>query len=935
MLTNPESMRHALTLLVAVLATSIPFLAESTHLRSVEITVRPVDCITNTYEITVTAYLAPSGLLFGGSNSVLDFGDGVSMDIPEIEGVLIDSYNKVLRAVFVINHTYSGPGSYVVSYREFNRNEGILNMGQSVNTAMYTETGFIVSSDCNSTPVFLVPPVDRACSGKVFYHNLGGTDIDGDSLSYTIVTPQMASGADVLNYALPDDQKFYNGIGVPYDAANEAGDGPPSFVIDPVAGLVAWDAPGASGEYAAAIRVTEWKYRLSDSTWYEVGYVIRDMQIIVESCTNLRPHLIGEDYICVDAGELLDFSVPANDPDGHQVMVEAFSGLFDLSPDPAIFEPADPVPQSVTAPFDTAAIRFLWQTSCDHVRDQPYTVVFKVTDLPPSGPRLVSFHTVMIKVVAAAPVYESVTVNPIAKEVTLNWNEQPCENAVAYRVYRRVTRYDYDPDECDNGMPHFLRYQLRAELPPDQQSYTDTDLAIGALYCYRIVAVVGPTETESRISIDTCLIPKPAEAPVITKVSVEKSSETAGEISLRWTSPFDIDATQYPPPYQYRVLRKNSDASAFAPVSAVITDTTFIDNGINTFSNQYRYLVELYVPVLTADPVDSSSVASSAFLTSRGLPESIVLTWEAETPWYNYLQQHPYHLIYRSHEGLESGFVLIDSVDVNDHGFTWEDKGTFQGQPLIFGETYYYKVVTRGGYGNPRIIEPLENFTQVTGGDLLDTTPPCRPIVAVEKDDCSKLPCPPAMYSNRLNITFGNNPCAEPDIRFEISATIATDDEFHFLAFTDTPFFSHGDLETKAVCYQVVAIDKAGNRSEPSEIVCGDNCPFFALPNVMTPANADNLNDVLVSFGSFDDDSERCARFVRHVSLTIFNRWGKAIHRIEDLNHESSLLWDGYLANGELASPGVYFYEANVTFDVREPSRRNGRYTGWIHVLAE
>lgn len=42
------------------------------------------------------------------------------------------------------------------------------------------------------------------------------------------------------------------------------------------------------------------------------------------------------------------------------------------------------------------------------------------------------------------------------------------------------------------------------------------------------------------------------------------------------------------------------------------------------------------------------------------------------------------------------------------------------------------------------------------------------------------------------------------------------------------------------------------------------------------------------------------------------------------------VFWDGYKSDG---SPGIYYYEAHVLFDVRDPARRKQRMSGWVHVI--
>ena len=53
-------------------------------------------------------------------------------------------------------------------------------------------------------------------------------------------------------------------------------------------------------------------------------------------------------------------------------------------------------------------------------------------------------------------------------------------------------------------------------------------------------------------------------------------------------------------------------------------------------------------------------------------------------------------------------------------------------------KTYCYRIMTRGGYGNPAIDEPLQNFSQIICAQLGDTIPPCKPTVLVNSLDCEQ-----------------------------------------------------------------------------------------------------------------------------------------------------------------------------------------------------
>jgi hypothetical protein len=908
----------------------------ASHLIAVEIRAKPLNCNTRTYEVTVIGYINyESAVRFGGDQDTLFFGDGKTMLVQEIMHTVIDPVLHIGKVEFKVSHTYGASGTYVLSYKEYSRNEGIINMDASGFTTFYTETSIsIASGSCDSSPYLTVPPIDRACTGGAYYHNPGAVDSDDDSLSYSFVVPQSGLETDVKNYLYPINSKFYTAAGLNYNRANETKDGPPAFLMDPSDGTVTWNAPGAHGEYALAIKVTSWKFNAIDSTWFKSGYIIRDMQVFVEDCSNKKPELDIPADFCVTAGTLIQFTSRASDPDNDPVIIEAFSDVFSLDESPAEIIPNGGPLQSTKAPYDTAAVQFKWRTDCSHVKALPYKIIFKITDGPPAGPRLVRFKTVSIKIVAPPPEFESVTVNPLTKKVTLHWKNYACEEIQGIQLWRRVAEYQYEQPECNSGMPYFLRYKLLATLPAGAKNYTDGNLSLGAQYCYRIVALMGDDRIPSRISLDTCLIPQPAKAPVITNVSVVKS-ESNGSMLVRWTSPFDIDKIQYPPPYTYKLYRAAGfvNNGTFVEVNSIaIQDTVYTDTQVDTQNSPYQYKIELYVPGLTDAPVDTSSNASSVYLKAQPLPGKIKLSWEFSTPWYNFIQAYPNHLIYRS-EQPTGPFILIDSVDVNEYGLQYIDSGKFQNRKLIEEQNYYYKVLTRGSYGNPAIVEPLENFSQIAGSPTLDVGPPCIPIVVIQTTDCKLLNCSTDTYFNKITWSFPDNTCLEEGLTYRVFVSDSESDEFLPLSTTSEINFEHTNLSSMAKCYSVAAIDAAGNISALSTSVCNDNCPYFELPNVFTPALIDGANDQFIAFGS-ETGLARCARFVKSVDLKIYNRWGEEVYSISEATPGTIYsFWDGSTNSGSEIESGIYFYSARVTFDVRDPSQQDKVIKGWVHLM--
>ena len=133
----------------------------------------------------------------------------------------------------------------------------------------------------------------------------------------------------------------------------------------------------------------------------------------------------------------------------------------------------------------------------------------------------------------------------------------------------------------------------------------------------------------------------------------------------------------------------------------------------------------------------------------------------------------------------------------------------------------------------------------------------------------------------------------------------------------------------------ITAVDRSGNESEPTEVICNDNCPYYEIPNVFTP-NEDSKNDVFQAYNSFDDAEGiyKCARFVKSVDFYVYDRKGKEIYNNLDETEKSVLInWDGRNKQGNEMPSGVYFYLANVTFDVLNKDLQKAEYKGWIQLL--
>jgi hypothetical protein len=952
-----------LSLVFAFLSLLSSFEAFATHLRAGEITAKRLSCSSLTFEITITVFIdTESGVQFG--NDYLYFGDGGKILVPITTTIRRPDLGLNMGiATFTTQYTYVGYQEYKISYSQPNRNEHVINMFKSIDTKFYLETTIyldpFLSCDVN-LPKLLVPPIDRACKGVAFFHNPGAYDLDGDSLSFEMNVPKQATDRPVFDYADPNDRKFY----LNFEFAREDKMGPPTFSINPQDGTLKWDSPGAIGEYNIAFLIVSWR---KDRTgqWRKMSYMTRDMQIIVDDCDNQRPDLILPKDLCVTAGTVIKETIFGIDPENDKVKIEAFSEIFNLFVSPAIYKP-NPATLKPSAP--PAELHFEWNTQCDHVKDQYYYVVFKITDDPPHGTKLVTFKIWRIKVVAPAPTWNDAELNLSTRTATLTWDNYTCENASTMQVWRKVDGFPFSPDNCQTGMPAFLGYSLVATVPMKEAStrqpvdhFVDTNegkgLAPGAKYCYRLVAVFpDPKGGESYVSSDTCLVPILADAPVITHVTVETTDSKDGTIRISWRSPFEISRAQFPGPYEYAVYRASgfagNDFIGITPLDR-IKDTTFVDSFINTKDAVFDYRIVLYSNTasdrLTWTAIDTSATASSVRLDAKPFSDKITLNWKAEVPWSNASERFPYHLIFRS-TGDQDHFTLIDSISTVHNDFTYSDAGQYQHTPLDKDQTYCYRVLTRGVYGNPLIHEPLENFSQIICVKQDDLARPCTPVLSLTAVDCDEIfassQCQVRDFTNRI---YWSTECSEKVSGYNIYVSANPEKEFVLLAENvKEDFYVDKNLTSFARCYKITAVDAQGYESEKSEMVCNDNCPYFELPNVFTP-NGDGCNEYFSAYGPFNflnshapescesgtANYSKCLRFVKKVSFSVFNRWGKEVYTFKSGSGENStyINWDGRDNDGRWLSSGIYYYAAHVAFDVMDIHKQQQTYKGWIHLV--
>lgn len=887
------------------------FSLEATHNRAGEITYKWISGYT--YSITLVTYTDHGSAVADRCKLTIYFGDGDSCQAIRENGLLSsssaectvshdgviiipDPLHTVKKNVYSCVHTYSGPGLYKIYMFDRNRNSGVINVPNSVNQPFYLETLLNINAFMgpNNSPVLTRDPIDKACTGQCFYHNPGAYDVDNDSLSYELVMCKGENGLGQIGVTIPG--YFYPSTGL-------GG----TFNIHPNNGTLTWCVPQGSGEYNAAFYIKEWRKDL-DGNWQLVGFVMRDMQIIVDNCPNQPPVIAAMQDTCVVAGTLITKTFSATDPNSQLITLTATGGPFNAASPVASFGTVQAV-SSVSGTFN-------WQTACAHVRSSPYQVTVKAEDNG-SPIALVDFKTYNITVVGPPPL--NLTATPLGTSVKLTWFKSACNNVglgnkvTHYKVYRKANCDPWAHSPCETGVPPSSGFTYIGQTASiNDTTFTDTNggvgLSHGVNYSYVVVAVYADGSV-SYASNQVCVQLK-RDVPIMINVDVLSTSTSTGQIFVRWVKPLvsasNLDTTVLPGPYEFRLSAKQGLSGTFSQIYSTtktyfaglnqLSDTTYTHNNIDTDNQLWFYKLDFYANNIF---VGSAQTASSVFLTLTPSDRKMSLSWVHYVPWSNYK-----YYIYRKGPS-QASFSLLDSTTTLNY---------IDSNDVVNRSTYCYKVLTKGQYSDPAIYKPLLNNSQEECATAIDQTLPCSPTLAISSN------CETGFVELKWNNP--NHVCTDDVIKYFIYFKPTEDEPLALLDsvtnVNDTTYIFDG-LESIAGCYVVTAVDSSFNESVKAEALCVDNCPEFELPNVVT-MNGDGVNDFYKAIK---------VKHIKDIDLNIYNRWGQLVYHTTDPYFK----WDGTVIQTKmLCSEGTYFYTCEVN-EKRVKPRKPRLLKGYIQVF--
>lgn len=205
----------------------------------------------NTYEITMVLFMdEANGRTASEQTSTIPvcLGDGNIISAVRLSRRVITNQNISVNN-YRFTYTYAGPGVYRLSIGMENRTP-MANLSQAVASTFSLATTIQTrSSSQNTTPVFEPAPAFWGVgTNQRASLSFRATDVDGDSLTYTLTKPLTNTpNAPCKPFALDVYQ-------YPNDVSKKG-----TYKLNAQTGELVWDAPTMAGQYSAVVLIREWR----------------------------------------------------------------------------------------------------------------------------------------------------------------------------------------------------------------------------------------------------------------------------------------------------------------------------------------------------------------------------------------------------------------------------------------------------------------------------------------------------------------------------------------------------------------------------------------------------------------------------------------------------------------------------------------------------
>ncbi len=311
---------HLIKNLILVLLLALPGITKASHIIGGEIQYR---CLGgNDYEITVNVY---RDCFFGDSDApfdnpasigIFDFNADTlvgDLRVPFLSDDTLDSFLAdpcfiVPATVCVHTTTYRGtinlpyrPGGYTLVYQRCCRNQTINNIflpdqtGATYSIVLSEEA----LTECNSSPEFKEWPPIFICAGTEINYDHSAFDLEGDSLVYSLCTPNTGATKGFPKPQPPLPPPYDTVEWLPgFNLGNILGSGRP-LAIDSETGLLT-GRPEIQGQFVVGICIEEYR----DGELF--SRTIRDFQYNVGQCGMITSTFQSPDALCDTLGVTLE-----------------------------------------------------------------------------------------------------------------------------------------------------------------------------------------------------------------------------------------------------------------------------------------------------------------------------------------------------------------------------------------------------------------------------------------------------------------------------------------------------------------------------------------------------------------------------------------------------------------------------------------------------
>ncbi|MEJ8802024.1 gliding motility-associated C-terminal domain-containing protein [Pontibacter sp. H249] len=226
---------------------------------------------------------------------VMPFRSRTPVNYTNIEctvGELRTSKIVYFENIFLDPNRFNNANGYYITWERCCRNNTINNIMSPADAAQtfYMEFPPVVKQGTqfiNSSPILFPPLSDYACVNELFYFDFNGTDPDGDSLVYDMVTPLNGFTTPTMPvYTItPKPAPYPTVTWLPGYETNTQVQGSPPMNIDSETGQLTM-RPNRKGLFVFGIRCQEFRNGV------KIGEVRRDFQVLVLDCpTNQTPQV--------------------------------------------------------------------------------------------------------------------------------------------------------------------------------------------------------------------------------------------------------------------------------------------------------------------------------------------------------------------------------------------------------------------------------------------------------------------------------------------------------------------------------------------------------------------------------------------------------------------------------------------------------------------